>query len=235
MLTPSRRAARASMAALALALAFWIAPGSSALARGGGHGGGGHGGGGHGGHGGGHHSGGYHSGGHHYGGYHHGGYHRNYYYGSYWPGYYGGYNYGYYPGYGYSSYGTGYSYPYYSYADPYYGSSAPAYGYSTGSVTQGPTTSDTVPVQGRYLGIDEVAVVDGVTQGMQVMRVFPGSPAERAGLQVGDVIHTANGYQIQQHGNLTWIISSLPANGILQMSVRTARDGMEHTISAQIP
>ena len=132
-------------------------------------------------------------------------------------------------------YGTGYSYPYYSYASPYYGYSAPAYGYSTGTVTQGPTTSYTVPVQGRYLGIDEVAVVDGVTQGIQVMRVFPGSPAERAGLQVGDVIHTANGYRIQQHGNLTWIISSLPANGILQMSVRTARDRMEHTISAQIP
>ena len=65
--------------------------------------------------------------------------------------------------------------------------------------------------------------------------VYPGSPAERAGLQVGDVIHTANGYLIEQHGNLAWIISSLPANGVLQMSVRTARDGMEHTLSAPIP
>jgi S1-C subfamily serine protease len=80
-----------------------------------------------------------------------------------------------------------------------------------------------------------MAVVDGGVRGMQVMRVYLGSAAERAGLQVGDVIHSANGYATEEHGNLTWIISNLPANGILQMSVRTARDGMEHVISAPIP
>ncbi len=70
---------------------------------------------------------------------------------------------------------------------------------------------------------------------MQVTAVYPGSAAAQAGLQVGDVIHSANGYLTQQHGNLTWIISNTPANGVLQMSVRTASDGLEHTISAQIP
>ena len=85
------------------------------------------------------------------------------------------------------------------------------------------------------LGIDEVAINDGGVIGMQVTQVYAGSPAERAGLQVGDVIHSANGYLTQQHGNLTWIISGLPSNGVLQMSVRTARDRTEQVISAQIP
>jgi S1-C subfamily serine protease len=70
-----------------------------------------------------------------------------------------------------------------------------------------------------------MAVFDGRLRGMQVTRVYPGSAAERAGLQVGDFIRSANGYATQVHGNLTWIISNLPANGVLQMSVRTARDG----------
>jgi hypothetical protein len=221
MLTPSRLAARGAIAALALALA--IMPGAPALAHGGG--GGGHGGGGHGGgHSGGHHSGGHHSGGYHHGGHYYGGHHYGY-YGTYWPGYYGGYGYGYYPGYGY--YGTGYSYPYDS-----YGYSYPTYNYAPGYVAQGPLAA---PGPGRYLGIEEVAVVDGAGTGMQVVAIVPGSPAERAGLQVGDVIHSANGYLTQQHGNLTWIIANLPANGVLQMNVRGGRDGVDRIFSAQIP
>jgi hypothetical protein len=198
---------------------------------GGGHGGGGHGGGGHGGHGGGHHSGGHHSGGYYHGGYYSGGHHYGYHNG-YLPGYYGGYGYGYYPGYGYGYYGTGYSYPYYN-----SGYSYPTYGYAPAYVTPGPPATVATPdtSQGRYLGIDEMPAVDGVVRGMQVMRVYPGSAAERAGLQAGDVIHSANGYAIQEHGNLTWVISNLPPNGVLQMSVRTARDGMEHIVSATIP
>ena len=236
MSTPSRRAGSVPVLALAAALAIWIVPGSPAFARGGhgggGHGGGGHGGG-HGGHSGGHHGGGHYGGGYHHGGYHYGGHHG--YYGGfggygygYYPGYgYGGYGYGYYPSYGYGNYGSGYSYPYYGYSTPTYGTS-PAY------VAQGPTTYASLG-QGRFLGIDETPVSVGGSVGMQVTQVYSGSPAERAGLQVGDVIVSANGYLAQQHGNLTWILSQLPANGVLQMNVRTARDGTMHAVSATIP
>jgi hypothetical protein len=219
MFSPLRRGA--GLLSLALALAAWIVPGSSAFARGGGggHGGGGHGGGGHGG---GHHSGGHHSGGFHFGG-HHGG---RYYYGGY-------------PGYG---YGYGYSYPYYNYGYgyPYYTYSYPGYTYSNplpvapGSTAVG-SAGDAAPAQGRYLGIDEVAVVDSGGQGMRVMRVYPGTPAEKAGLQVGDVILSANGYLTQQHGHLAWIIANAGPDGVLQLNVRTARDGAEHVISARVP
>ena len=70
---------------------------------------------------------------------------------------------------------------------------------------------------------------------MKVLRVYSGSPAEQAGLQPGDVILSANDYLTQQHGNLTWIIGNVPANGELRMTVRTARDGAIHVLTARVP
>ena len=67
------------------------------------------------------------------------------------------------------------------------------------------------------------------------MRVYPGSPAEQAGLQPGDVILSANGYATQQSGNLAWIIATVPSGGQLQMNVHTARDGAVHAVTARIP
>jgi hypothetical protein len=224
MNTSLRLGARLPILALVLALAAWTIPGPSAFAHGGGggggHGGGGHGGGGH--SGGGHSGGGYHSGGTHSGAYHHAGYG---YYNGFWPGGYlgwggygyGGYGYGYGYGYPYSNYG--YAYPNYTYVDPTYG-----YGYAAPA-----------PAQGRFLGIDEQAVMDGGTQGMQVVQVYAGSPAEQAGLHVGDVIHAANGYTIQQHGNLTWVIANAAPDGLLQMTVHSASDGAYHLFTARIP
>ncbi len=165
----------------------------------------------------------HHTGGYHYGGYHPGysnGYYPRYFGGfGYFPGYFGGYGYGGYGygGYGNGYYGTGYSYPYsgYGYSDPAY--NAPVYG------TQGPAAAYPDPSQGRYLGIDQLAVVDGGVPGMQVVGVYPGSPAEQAGLHAGDVIHSANGYLTQEAGNLPWIIANTPPSGVLQMNVRTAK------------
>jgi membrane-associated protease RseP (regulator of RpoE activity) len=229
MFSAMRRGASLPLTVLALALAAWIVTGPKAFAHGGG-GGGGHGGGG-GGHGGGGHSGGGHhgGGGYHGGGYHHGGsyYHgHGGYYGGYYPGFYFGSGYYGYPGYGYGygyGYGTGYGYP--SYNSGYY----PAYTYDSS------VYAAAAPSQGRYLGIDEQAVVESAGPGMKVLRVYPGSPAEQAGLQPGDLIQSANGYLTQQHGNLTWIISTVPANGVLQMNVRKASDGAAHSVSAQLP
>jgi hypothetical protein len=235
MFSLMRRDARLPMAVLGLALAAWIVTGGSAFAHGGGGGGGGgHGGGGGGGHGGG---GGGHSGGGHYGGggYHGGGYHGGYsnngfgYYGGFYPGYYFGSGYYGYPGYGYGSgYGTGYGYPYHNSG---YGGNYPAYTYDNSVYP----AAAPAPAQGRYLGIDEQAVNDSGGPGMKVMRVYPGSPAEQAGLQPGDVIQSANGYLTQQSGNLAWIIATVPANGALQMNVRSARDGLVHVVTAQLP
>ncbi len=245
-------------ALIALGLATWIVTGSSAFAKGGGGGGGGHGGGG-GGHGGGGHSGGHSGGGYggvgHYGGY--GGYtHRypgnGYYYGNsgfFFPGFYlGGYGYGYgnsnyyYP----SNYGYGYGYtdPSYNYAPNYVDPASGATYVNPGPYTTVPGTMVVQPtapvvaslgVQGATLGIDEEAVVDAEGQGMKVEKVYPGSAAERAGLKVGDVIHSANGFLTQVHGNLTWIINTQAPNGVLNLNVRRASDGRDVPVVAQLP
>jgi hypothetical protein len=52
---------------------------------------------------------------------------------------------------------------------------------------------------------------------------------------VGDVIYAANGYLTQQHGNLAWIIQTVPPNGTLKLTVRSASDGALHVINVQMP
>ena len=153
-------------------------------------------------------------------------------------GYGNGYSNYYYPStYGYTdpntNYAPGYVYPAAdgTYVYPVQNATAPA-----ATVVQ-PTVPIAVSTgtQGAMLGIDEQAVVDALGQGMRVDRVYPGSPAERAGLQVGDVIHSANGYLTQIHGNLTWIINTQAPNGVLNLSVHRASDNRDATVVAQLP
>ena len=106
------------------------------------------------------------------------------------------------------------------------------FGYSAPTLSAANTA---VQGRGRNLGIDEEPVVEaGGVRGMKVTKVYPGTAAARAGIQVGDVIHSINGYLTQQRGNLAWIIANAAPNNVLEMKVRTARDGQEHTIRARI-
>ena len=68
------------------------------------------------------------------------------------------------------------------------------------------------------MGIDEAPVVDanGV-RGIKVTLVYPGSVAEKAGLHVGDVIHSINGYLTTQPGNLAWIIANASPDNVLKI------------------
>ncbi len=90
------------------------------------------------------------------------------------------------------------------------------------------------PVQGRILGIDEEPVTDG-SKGMRVTNVYPGTAAEKAGLQPGDVIRSVNGYLTEQRGNLAWIIANATPSNQLNLNVQTARDGQNHQITAMLP
>ena len=60
----------------------------------------------------------------------------------------------------------------------------------------------------RYLGIYEEPVVtyDG-RPGMMVSYVQNGSPAEKAGLRIGDVLRSANDLLTRKRGDLNWIIA----------------------------
>ncbi len=134
-------------------------------------------------------------------------------------------------GYRYGGYGMGYGYPSVTAA---YGAPTTGFGYSSAYLAPATSAANTA-AQGHYLGIDEEPVVDaGGVRGMKVAKVYPGTAAARAGIQVGDVLHSINGYLTQQRGNLAWIIANAAPNNVLEMKVRTARDGQEHTIRAQI-
>jgi S1-C subfamily serine protease len=81
-----------------------------------------------------------------------------------------------------------------------------------------------------------VPVVDaGGVRGLKVSRVDSGTVAEKAGLHAGDVIHSINGYLTEEPGNLQWIIANVAPDNIVTMKVRTASDGKQQTIQAQLP
>jgi hypothetical protein len=86
------------------------------------------------------------------------------------------------------------------------------------------------------LGIDEEPVVDGDgARGMKVSKVYPGTPAEKAGLKPGDVIRSINGYLTEKPGNLTWIIANKAPGKVLKITVHAAPDGNERTVTVQLP
>jgi hypothetical protein len=115
---------------------------------------------------------------------------------------------------------------------------APAGGPGRPSATPPPASGAITPLppQGRSLGIDAEPAVDaGGVRGVRVSKVDPGTAAEKAGLQAGDVIHSLNGYRTDQPGNLAWIIAHAAPDRVLKMSVRTASDGKERAITVQLP
>ena len=166
-------------------------------------------------------------------------------YGGYGLGYDGyGLGYGGYGGIGYGGYGgMGYGYPGYGYATNAYpfspsGGAMPAnggFGYNSAYVA--PTLGATMAgMQRRYLGIDEEPMVgsDG-SKAMKISNVYPGTAAEKAGLKVGDVLRSVNGYLTEQRGNLAWIIANATPNNELKLNVQTATDGKTHQIIATLP
>ena len=175
-------------------------------------------------------------------------------YGYDYPGYglgYSGYGYGSYPGYGYGSgyydpgytYGTGYVYPGSSYVVNSYGNSgyvaAPGSGYTYSSAYGTVPLQATTPVAPSSfllpsLGIDERKVSDATGSHIQVARVHAGSPAERAGLQAGDTIVSANGYLTQDPGNLAWIINHHSPNGVVTLNIRKVANGQDATVNATL-
>jgi hypothetical protein len=179
-------------------------------------------------------------------------------FGGFYPGFYGyyppfyGYGLGYdgyglgYGGFGYDGMGyggMGYGYPGYGYAtNAYpsspYGANMPAsggFGYNAAYVAPAPGTA-TPGMQRRYLGIDEEPMVgsDG-SKAMKISNVYPGTAAEKAGLKVGDVLRSVNGYLTEQRGNLAWIIANATPNNELKLNVQTAKDGKSHQIIASLP
>src|SRR5258708_4968644 len=72
--------------------------------------------------------------------------------------------------------------------------------------TEAPTTSaSATATEGGYLG----AVTNATTNGAVVIQVLPGSPAEAAALQVGDVIQSVNGEVVDMTTPLSALLRKL--------------------------
>jgi membrane-associated protease RseP (regulator of RpoE activity) len=162
-------------------------------------------------------------------------------------------NLGYYPYYGtsvnpgyniYGNYGVygypgshiegGYANPGY---DPGYGG-YPSYG-GYGIINASPSAAapavGSPTTQRRLLGIDEEPVViSGGVKAMKIGKVWPGTAAERAGLQAGDVIRSVNGYLTEERGNLAWVIANAAPDNQLKISVQAAKDGQARLITATL-
>ena len=119
--------------------------------------------------------------------------------------------------------------------DPGYGGYPSYGGYGIANIANRNLNSAMPPPRQRLLGIDEDPLVlpDGA-KAMKISKVFPGSPAEKAGLEAGDVIRSVNGYLTEQRGNLAWIIANAMPNNQLKIDVQKAKDGQNHQITATL-
>jgi S1-C subfamily serine protease len=82
------------------------------------------------------------------------------------------------------------------------------------------------------LGVVTYAGEYGGSQGQVIMRVVPGSAAEKAGLVSGDVILTFNGTPVPSADDLDQAFNT--ANGKFEVSVWDARTGRKSTISGTL-
>ncbi len=94
--------------------------------------------------------------------------------------------------------------------------------------------------QGRiirgYLGIQTGPLQRGVagpdTDGVIVGEVISGSPAEKAGLQPGDMIRKFDGHDVKNFNTLRTLVAGAPLNKNVQLQI--VRDGKPLTVEAQI-
>ncbi|MEQ8350604.1 MAG: PDZ domain-containing protein [Leptospiraceae bacterium] len=101
--------------------------------------------------------------------------------------------------------------------------------------TQNAETTQEQPVQtGRaYLGI----MYQEDAMGVRIVQVFPGSPAEEAGLEIGDLIVTANGYPVLGTYTLNKRILSLDPGDEVSVEVmkRNGNRELKKAILAPLP
>lgn len=69
-------------------------------------------------------------------------------------------------------------------------------------------------------------------EGVQVTRVFRGSPADRAGIQPGDVILSIGGQSVSDPRDLLSMLARM--NPDQQVSITISRDGQRRTLDAQL-
>lgn len=78
----------------------------------------------------------------------------------------------------------------------------------------------------------EIAETIGVKEGILVSQVAPGSPAEKAGLKVGDIIVAVDGEKVREVRELQFRIMKTPPG--TEVTLTILRGGKEQTIKAKV-
>jgi serine protease Do len=78
----------------------------------------------------------------------------------------------------------------------------------------------------------EIAETIGVKEGILISQVAPGSPAERAGLKVGDIIVAIDGEKVREVRELQFRIMKTPPGTEITLTI--LRGGKEQTIKAKV-
>jgi S1-C subfamily serine protease len=92
----------------------------------------------------------------------------------------------------------------------------------------GVPTSSAASGSGAWLGID---VASSSLGGVMVVDVFPGSPAQNAGMEPGDVITQINGHPIFSPSDVTSAIANMRPGDHVQLQF----EGSGTTYSASVP
>jgi S1-C subfamily serine protease len=85
---------------------------------------------------------------------------------------------------------------------------------------------------GRSLGVSAEPVTIGQRTGMKVVGVQPGSPAQKAGIERGDVIVAANGVPITGAESMSAVIHKSGAT--LNLTVRDTRNGKDTRVDVKL-
>ena len=96
------------------------------------------------------------------------------------------------------------------------------------SATRNPSPAGT----SRSLGISAEPVMIGKRTGMKVIRVEPGSPAQQAGIELGDVMVAANGVPITGVEVLSSVVHK--SGPTLTVTVRDTRSGRDVPVEVKI-
>ena len=78
----------------------------------------------------------------------------------------------------------------------------------------------------------EIAETIGVKEGILVSQVAPGSPAEKAGLKVGDIIVAIDGEKVREVRELQFRVMKTPPGTEITLTI--LRGGKEQTIKAKV-
>nr|NJM03421.1 PDZ domain-containing protein [Desulfobacula sp.] len=77
----------------------------------------------------------------------------------------------------------------------------------------------------QYYGLKDI-------KGVYVAKVFEGEPAEKAGIQVGDVIYQINDKPVNSSRDLTFTVAGIPVGDTV--NVKLIREGNEKTIKVKL-